>query len=228
MQICPSYLDVKDKDIRKFMFMLEAYNKNAENIKISHVHVDIMDGEFVPNVGVDIDDVRLIRNKGYMPDVHLMVAYPESYIDKAIENGANIVCIHVELPNVFELISFMQDKCFEHRNKVKIGLAINPSTSYLELEKYLPYIDHILVMSVEPGKGGQSFIDLIADKIENIKNMIINAAIFDKISIAVDGGINDSNIALVKKKGADLAVVGSYVARSQNLKEFEDKMRTLS
>lgn len=222
MEISPSYLNAKD--LTSFIYRIDGYNKEAKN-KIKYLHVDIMDGKFVLDNGVDIETIAQVKNRGYKADVHLMVESPETYIDRAIFYGADILTIHIEVGNTLKLIQFIKDKSFEYMKKVKVGISINPETPYKVLEPFLHYIDHILIMSVEPGKGGQKYIELMDEKIENIKNMLINSAIYDGVTICVDGGINNTNIKNIKNKGADMVVIGSYLTKTKNTEEFIERMK---
>ncbi len=224
MEISPSYLNAKN--LNDFMYQIDGYNKEAKN-KIKYMHVDVMDGEFVENHGVELETIEAIKKRGYLADVHLMVKSAETYIDRAIFYGADIVTIHIEIGDTLKLLQFAKDKSFEYMKKVKIGLAINPQTSFVALEPYLHYIDHILVMTVEPGKGGQEYIDLMDEKIENIKNLLINSAIYEGVSICVDGGINNTNFAKVKKAGADMVVVGSYLTKSKKTEQLIENINAL-
>ena len=224
MEIAPSYLNAKN--LTQFIYQIDGYNKTTPN-KIKYMHVDVMDSKFVPNYGVELETIEFVKSRGYLADVHLMVKSPETYIDRAISYGADIVTIHIEVGNTLNLIKFIKDKSFEYMKKVKVGLAINPETPYTSLIPYINYIDRILLMTVEPGKGGQEYIDLMDEKIENIKNMLINQGLFREVSICVDGGINNLTFANVKKAGADMAVIGSYLSKSKSTEELINSIKEL-
>lgn len=174
-----------------------------------YVHVDVMDGKFVKNKYLPfkvLDKMAYVMKKRL--DVHLMVKDPSKYIIKYATLNSEYITIHVELgkklDEYFDLIDSYGIKC---------GLAINPNTDITELTPYLDRIDLILVMSVEPGRGGQKFIDATTKRIDDIKKMIGKR----KILINVDGGINKDTIG--KVSNSDIVVSGSYVVGSDNFEE---------
>lgn len=174
-----------------------------------YVHVDVMDGKFVKNKYLPfkvLDKMAYVMKKRL--DVHLMVKDPSKYIIKYATLNSEYITIHVELgkklDEYFDLIDSYGIKC---------GLAINPGTDITELTPYLDRIDLILVMSVEPGRGGQKFIDATTKRIDDIKRMIGKR----KILINVDGGINKDTID--KVSNSDIVVSGSYVVGSDNFEE---------
>lgn len=174
-----------------------------------YVHVDVMDGKFVKNKYLPfkvLDKMAYVMKKRL--DVHLMVKDPSKYIIKYATLNSEYITIHVELgkklDEYFDLIDSYGIKC---------GLAINPGTDITELTPYLDRIDLILVMSVEPGRGGQKFIDATTKRIDDIKKMIGKR----KILINVDGGINKDTIG--KVSNSDIVVSGSYVVGSDNFEE---------
>lgn len=174
-----------------------------------YVHVDVMDGKFVKNKYLPfkvLDKMAYVMKKRL--DVHLMVKDPSKYIIKYATLNSEYITIHVELgkklDEYFDLIDSYGIKC---------GLAINPGTDIAELTPYLDRIDLILVMSVEPGRGGQKFIDTTTKRIDDIKKMIGKR----KILINVDGGINKDTIG--KVSNSDIVVSGSYVIGGDNFEE---------
>lgn len=174
-----------------------------------YIHVDVMDGKFVKNKYLPfkvLDKMAYVMKKRL--DVHLMVKDPSKYIIRYATLNSEYITIHVELgkklDEYFDLIDSYGIKC---------GLAINPNTDIIELKPYLDRIDLILVMSVEPGRGGQKFIDTTTKRIDDIKKMIGKR----KILINVDGGINKDTIG--KVSNSDIVVSGSYVVGSDNFEE---------
>lgn len=173
----------------------------------SYIHVDVMDGMFVPDKQFYyIGEIKAINTISKYPiDVHLMVEEPIEYINQFHDMNIEYVTIHVEIgKGIKKIIRLIHDMGY------KVGLAIKPNTDIKMLEKYLDDIDLILVMSVEPGKGGQEFIHSSVDKIKSIKKLIGDR----NILIEVDGGINDKTISLVQN--VDIVVSGSYIVKAHN------------
>lgn len=182
-----------------------------------YIHIDVMDGNFVPNLTFGaklIKDIRKYTNKPF--DVHLMVNNPENYIDSMVDAGADIITIHYEscihVDRVLDTIK---------KSGVKAGLTIVPSTHESVLTYLLDKLDLVLVMSVNPGFGGQKFISSQLEKIKNIKKMIGNRP----IEIEVDGGINETTAKLAVDAGADVLVAGSYVFGASDYNEAIDKLK---
>ncbi len=219
MKILPSYLKIKD-NLENFLDFLIIYNKNVEEkYKIEEIHVDVMDGKFVENIGVNIEDIKLIKEKGFLADVHLMVEKPleEKYINIANALNADSITVHLEIENNLEVIKEIKEK-----TNAKVGIAINPETNVKLLEKCLKYIDIILVMSVHPGKGGQEFIEDTYTKIKEI-NEIINEK---NILIYVDGGVNEKNAKNLKKLGVDKVICGSYITDNLDI-SLENRIKKI-
>lgn len=174
---------------------------------ISYIHVDVMDGKFVSKVEFDnFDEIKEISSVTKYPmDVHLMVENPEVYIKELANMNIEFITIHSE-------IDCDKKKIFKNIRELgyKVGLSIKPNTNIKDIESYLDDIDMVLVMSVEPGMGGQKFIEGTIDRIKELKKLIGNR----NILIEVDGGINSDNIN--KLVGVDIAVVGSYITKSDN------------
>lgn len=182
--------------------MLADQIKRAENAGAKWLHIDVMDGHFVPNISFAMPVIKSIRKYTDMFfDVHLMITPPEKYIDDFINAGADGVTFHIEATE-------NPDKCIELiRNRGKrVGISINPNTPVSAIEKYLDKVDMVLVMSVEPGYGGQKYIESVNEKISYIREKM--GSDFD---IEVDGGINADNIDMVLQAGANIIVAGTAV-----------------
>lgn len=180
------------------------------------IHVDIMDGKFTKNKTMPFSEMKNIyKFTSKRLDVHLMVNNPIKYIPLYAELNTEYICFHVEIEDNIE-------ECLETIKKysIKCGLAISPNTKVSELVPYLPLLDMVLVMSVEPGLGGQSFIDSTEEKIDELRALIDS---YDKsILINVDGGIN--NITKDKCSKADILTAGNYVIGSA---DFQEKITSL-
>lgn len=175
-----------------------------------YVHVDIMDGHFVPNISIGIPVVEAIRRvSDKILDVHLMISEPIKYVKRFCDAGADIVTIHLESDDNDSIIDALKEikSCGK-----KAGLSIKPNTSADEIVPYLDYIDMILIMTVEPGFGGQKFMSDMVGKISFLRSKT-------GIDIEVDGGINYENGKICVDAGANVLVAGSYVFKSNNRKE---------
>ncbi len=190
-------------------------NMASELSKINNadmVHIDVMDGHFVPNITFGPDVVKSLRKHSSLVfDVHLMVSEPYKYIDRFSECGADIITFHIESDsNIMDTINKIRS------NNKKVGLAIKPNTHISDIYNYLKYIDMVLVMTVEPGFGGQSFINNQVEKIKKIKEKI-NEYNLNNIEIEVDGGINLETAKISHNYGADICVAGTSLFHSKNL-----------
>ena len=169
------------------------------------LHVDIMDGHFVPNLTMGPPVVKSIRQVARVPlDVHLMIEEPDRYIEAFVAAGASMISVHVEvLPHLHRTLQFIRSF------GVKAGVAINPSTPVVALEEVAGDVDHVLVMSVNPGFGAQTFIPRSESKIRAVRSLLDLAG--SSAAIEVDGGIDGSNAARVVAAGANILVAGHSI-----------------
>lgn len=169
------------------------------------LHVDVMDGKFVPNITIGLPVVKSLSKIAKIPiDCHLMIEEPSRYAVQFVEAGATMVSVHVEAdPHLHRTLTAIQEA------GGKAGIAINPATPLVALEEALPFADFILIMSVNPGFGGQKFIHTALEKVRRLKMMIDDRGLNTRIEI--DGGIDATNIAKVAEAGAEIIVAGSAV-----------------
>lgn len=220
-------LSVLDMDIND-MFIQSIYN--VEEAGIKEFHIDVMDGKFVENNNLDnmyekfkiIDNISILKK-----EVHLMTYDLKERIDEYALNNVSIITIHkdaVENNSLEEIIKYIKSY------NIQVGIAIKPNENIEDIFPYLKNIAKVTIMSVEPGKGGQTFIEETYKKISKLKEEIKKQGLYTLIQ--VDGGINDSNIQKVYKSGADSVVIGSYLAKDakdinkiifkvENLKKLE-------
>jgi ribulose-phosphate 3-epimerase len=190
--------------------------KRVERAGADILHVDIMDGHFVPNITIGPIVVKHIRKVTKLPlDVHLMIKDPKKYLAFFIEAGSDMITVHIETTplKVIKTIS----KTLRQK-KLKFGVSLNPLTSLNKIKPALKFADFVLVMSVNPGFGGQSFIMSAVEKIKALRKIF-------KKDIAVDGGINAQTGKLVKDAGANILAAGSYIFNAKNTKKAIESLR---
>ncbi len=178
----------------------------AEAAGVDLIHLDVMDGHFVPNISFGPLVISAIREATTLPlDVHLMIEHPERYIDAFVEAGADLITIHVEsTPHPHRAIQQIREQ------NVEAGIAVNPATPLSAVEELLENVQLVLLMSVNPGYGGQAFIPQTPEKIRKMRSMIDERKL-DRVRIEVDGGINRETIRTASAAGADIFVTGSSV-----------------
>lgn len=210
MIVAPSILSADFGDLNKSLKTVES----AE-----WLHVDVMDGHFVPNISIGpvvIKGFRKYTNK--VLDTHLMITNPEKYIQEFVTAGSDRITFHVETKtNPFDLIKQLRDL------NVKVGVSIKPQTSVNDIKELIPLIDQILVMSVEPGFGGQKFMPIALEKIMEIS--ALRKELNPSLLIVVDGGINEMTGKQCAEAGADVLVAGSYIFGSDSPKERINSLR---
>ena len=174
-----------------------------------YIHVDVMDGHFVPNITIGAPVVAAIRQVTALPlDVHLMIEHPERYISNFVEAGADIITVHVEASaHVHATIRLIKEL------GARAGVSLNPPTSLAMVEEFLPHVDLVLVMSVNPGFGGQSFRPETLPRIANIRRILDDRALHAELE--VDGGINAENAPDIVKAGANVLVAGNSIFRAE-------------
>jgi len=205
LKISTSILGADYGDLNQYLRRLEPFS--------DEFHVDVMDGHFVPNLTIGAVVVASIRTTIPL-HCHLMISHPEEYIGAFAKAGAHTITIHAEASK-----NLKKDIELIHSFGCDAGVALNPKTPISKIEKMLPLIDVVLIMSVEPGFGGQEFMPEVVLKITALRKKYPN------LDIAVDGGINDKTAPLAVAAGANILVSGSYILKSEDPQKASDKLR---
>ena len=192
--------------------ILKVYNSDTD-----YIHLDIMDGKFVPNTSFNYEEINNIYNYKKPLDIHLMVEDPIKYINQYIKLNPSYITIHYENQYLYDSIKLLKD------NNIKVGVSIKPNTNIELIYKLLPDIDLILIMGVEPGFGGQEFIPNTINKIKKLKQYILNNNYNTLIS--VDGGVNDTNSCDLINAGCDILVSGSFITNSNDYNKQINKLK---
>jgi len=197
---------------------MESTIKQLDGSRADYIHFDVMDGDFVPNLTFGpqfISNIRKYSNKIF--DVHLMINRVEKFLDEYIKSGSDIITFHLEIDeNINDLIKKIRG------NGVKCGLAIKPKTPWEKIEPYLKSIDQVIVMTVEPGFGGQSFMNDQINKIETITSYIKSHSL--NVNVEIDGGINYETGKLCTNAGANILVAGSFLFKQESLIEATNQL----
>lgn len=217
-QLCPSILSADFNRLGEQIKILE-----NEGVKI--LHIDVMDGDFVPSISFGMPVIKSIRKESKMFfDVHLMVTEPERYIRDFVECGADSITVHTEacedLERTIELI---------RAAGVKVGVSIKPATPVNDISHLLDEVDMVLVMTVQPGFGGQKYLEECTEKIKELRELIDAEGLDTQIQ--VDGGINEETLSTVMEAGANLIVAGSYAFRedlAESVQDIQKKMEEIS
>lgn len=203
MILAPSILTVKEEERNSVL-------EELVDLGIIYLHLDIMDGKFVPNTTPGVSMLKKINKFDFVFDTHLMVEDPINYIDKFYKAGSDIITFHYEaVDNVQQVINKILSL------NIKCGISIKPNTDPKVLLPYLKDLDQVLIMSVEPGFGGQKFMDNALDKIKYLDNLRNNNDEYHYL-IEVDGGVNLSNVSKIREAGANVVVMGTALINSSD------------
>jgi ribulose-phosphate 3-epimerase len=185
------------------------------------IHVDVMDGHYVPNITIGPGVVSSLRKTTGLPfDVHLMIEDPDRYIDAFVEAGSNIITVHAEaVIHLHRTVHYIKGK------GVKVGVSLNPSTPLACVEEILPDIDLLLIMTVNPGFGGQKFISGMLPKIRKARELAQTRGL--KMTIEVDGGVTAENIGTLAEAGADIFVAGAAIFGSASYSDTINRMKAI-
>lgn len=213
MIIAPSILNVDYTNLDNLLL-------EFEQIGIMYLHLDIMDNKFVPNKTMGVEIQKKVSKYNFVFDTHLMVYNPIDYAKQFIKEGSDIITFHYEAVDDVK-------KTIDEIKKLgaKVGLSIKPNTLVEDIKKYLPYLDQVLVMSVEPGFGGQKFMESSLEKVKELDKLRTD---FDyDYQIEVDGGINLDNATLLKNAGANIVVMGTFFINNNNRVEVVKKVNEM-
>ncbi|MBZ8171896.1 ribulose-phosphate 3-epimerase [Staphylococcus cohnii] len=190
-----------------------------EDAGVDGVHFDVMDGQFVPNISIGLPILEAVRKGTDLPiDVHLMIEKPEKYVELFATQGADMISVHVEAtPHIHRVIQQIK------KTNVKAGVVINPGTPVDAIIPVLKMVDYVLVMTVNPGFGGQTFIQESIDKLDQLDKMKKELNL--SFEIEVDGGINDETVATVIEHGATMLVAGSYFFKQKDYKQVTQTLK---
>jgi ribulose-phosphate 3-epimerase len=194
--------------------------KAVEEAGADWIHVDVMDGKFVPNITVGPLVVESLRKVTELPlDVHLMIENADQYIEDFASAGADIISVHAEAcPHLHRTIESIKE------NGAKAGVVLNPATTLFALDEIIEQVDMVLLMSVNPGFGGQKFIGSVLSKIELLRNTLNESGV--ELDLEVDGGVKPDNAATIKKAGANVLVAGSAIFGCDDYKKAIEALRS--